>query len=317
MAAYFSLDSMLKAREVWVEIHNENKRSNKLYKHGNNLIGSVRHGTANRKTNELMRNAQPGDFVVHINTTRNKRFIDGFSTVQRKFSLRDKDSRPIYFIPLYDYVATNIPFDLFIEEFAGEIIAERKPRYYPFQLKDGRIDPAQSYFRRASRALIRHFVSAIRDRLGLYVVRNEQSEDINAIVDDPNIDETTRTALIKARLGQDIFRTRLEQKWDNKCAVTNCVTRTILKASHIRSWRSSNNRERLDGNNGLLLVAHLDALFDVGLISFDDNGEMIVSGRINLFDQECLNLGGKLTKQPWPELTAYLAEHRKQHKEEF
>src|ERR1700722_70401 len=130
MAAYFSLDSMLKAREVWVEIHNENKRSNKLYKHGNNLIGSVRHGTANRKTNELMRNAQPGDFVVHINTTRNKRFIDGFSTVQRKFSLRDKDSRPIYFIPLYDYVATNIPFDLFIEEFAGEIIAERKPRYY-------------------------------------------------------------------------------------------------------------------------------------------------------------------------------------------
>jgi predicted restriction endonuclease len=39
----------------------------------------------------------------------------------------------------------------------------------------------------------------------------------------------------------------------------------------------SNEQERLDVNNGLLLVATLDALFDRELVSFKDRGEVIIS----------------------------------------
>src|ERR1700688_2426247 len=44
-----------------------------------------------------------------------------------------------------------------------------------------------------------------------------------------------------------------------------------------RDWCNSTDDERLNPNNGLPLVANLDALFDSGLISFDRNGEMLVS----------------------------------------
>ena len=44
----------------------------------------------------------------------------------------------------------------------------------------------------------------------------------------------------------------------------------------------SNNQERLDGHNGLLLAPHVDHLFDKGYISFENNGEMIVSKMLNI-----------------------------------
>ena len=40
----------------------------------------------------------------------------------------------------------------------------------------------------------------------------------------------------------------------------------ILIASHIKPWRVSNNNERLDVYNGLLLLPNLDKLFDKGYI---------------------------------------------------
>ena len=46
-----------------------------------------------------------------------------------------------------------------------------------------------------------------------------------------------------------------------------------MRASHIKPWaKCETDAERLDVYNGLLLAAHLDAAFDAGLITFDDNG---------------------------------------------
>ncbi|MGO7165362.1 HNH endonuclease, partial [Rhizobium johnstonii] len=61
-------------------------------------------------------------------------------------------------------------------------------------------------------------------------------------------------------------------QWHGRCAVTSCNLPAVLRASHIVPWREASNAERLDPENGLPLVATLDALFDVGLISFDDQG---------------------------------------------
>jgi hypothetical protein len=59
-----------------------------------------------------------------------------------------------------------------------------------------------------------------------------------------NVKPTERLALILARRGQGLFRDKLEKIWDARCAVTKCSIREVLRASHIKPWRNSNNDER-------------------------------------------------------------------------
>lgn len=94
------------------------------------------------------------------------------------------------------------------------------------------------------------------------------------------LSQTEKEAIIKARIGQGRFREDLENFWQSQCAVTGLGIRPLLRASHIKPWRDSNNHERLDANNGLLLVATLDAAFDAGLISFEDDGTMLFSNKL-------------------------------------
>lgn len=90
---------------------------------------------------------------------------------------------------------------------------------------------------------------------------------------------TTRQALIQARDGQGKFRSDVLINCDNKCCVTGCEIPFLLRASHVKPWKNSNDRERLDYNNGLMLIGTLDLAFDKGLISFHDNGRIIISDR--------------------------------------
>jgi hypothetical protein len=83
------------------------------------------------------------------------------------------------------------------------------------------------------------------------------------------LSDTERDAVVKARIGQGRFRQDLIDYWTN-CAVTDCVDKRLLRASHIRPWSTSSLRDRLSHYNGLLLSPTLDACFDCGLISFDD-----------------------------------------------
>jgi len=90
------------------------------------------------------------------------------------------------------------------------------------------------------------------------------------------IEFTEKEQLIKARLGQGLFRKRLVEI-EAKCRLTQITNEQFLVASHIKPWRDGNNVERLDGNNGLLLSPHVDRLFDRGWISFNDDGTLLIS----------------------------------------
>lgn len=87
---------------------------------------------------------------------------------------------------------------------------------------------------------------------------------------------TERAALIQARVGQGAYRRKLIDLWQGRCAVTGCDIETVLVASHAKPWCESTNQERLDPFNGLLLAASVDRLFDTGMISFSDDGWIIV-----------------------------------------
>lgn len=92
--------------------------------------------------------------------------------------------------------------------------------------------------------------------------------------------KTERQGLVTSRVGQGYFRTQLLEKYDYRCAVTDSELHKILIASHIVPWSEATAEERLDVNNGLLLSPLYDALFDKHLISFDADGEILISTSI-------------------------------------
>lgn len=128
-------------------------------------------------------------------------------------------------------------------------------------------------------------------------------------LDQSPLNETTRAALIDARLGQGRFRRELLRRWGGACAVTGCRVSAMLRASHCKPWCKSEHRERLDSNNGLVLSANLDALFDAGLITFDDAGGMLVSSVLSIGEQRELGLPAGLRRAPNARLCVYLAYH--------
>lgn len=116
------------------------------------------------------------------------------------------------------------------------------------------------------------------DSLGDLEWREDQEEA--RLKNDPTILETDRVELIKARRGQGIFRRRVLAT-EPYCRLTGVSDKRFLRASHIKPWFISDNEERLDGNNGLMLSPHVDHLFDGGYISFDRAGQVLLSADID------------------------------------
>lgn len=88
---------------------------------------------------------------------------------------------------------------------------------------------------------------------------------------------TEAEAIVRRRIGQDVFRRALMRYWDGQCPLTGITEPAMLRASHIVPWAEcASDAERLDIHNGLLLAAHWDAAFDAGLVSFDAAGHGLV-----------------------------------------
>jgi hypothetical protein len=137
--------------------------------------------------------------------------------------------------------------------------------------------------------------------------------DVVAILNDQNTNPTEKEALVSARLGQGGFRRDVLKQWQQRCSVTGSSTLEAIRASHIKPWRVSEPHERIDPNNGLPLVANLDALFDAGLISFDLSGTLVVSPQLDSAERQRFGLTGqslRLRKSPAAASADYLLFHR-------
>lgn len=146
--------------------------------------------------------------------------------------------------------------------------------------------------------------------LGFFVKYSK--EDIHNFANDSKKPaETTKLQQIKSRIGQAYFRGQLDKKF-KACCITGIKNASLLRASHIKPWSDSNDEERLDVDNGLLLCANFDALFDSGLMSFDDNGNALYSPLISQEDKDVLGLDrySKLLTKISPKTLRYLAYHR-------
>ena len=155
------------------------------------------------------------------------------------------------------------------------------------------------------------FKAALNKYRKFIAEKSDLIDDIEAIIKDEIIPKTEKEQLISARIGQGNYRNKLINLW-KKCAVSECKMTELLIASHIKPWKESTNKERLDRYNGLLLLPNYDKLFDKGLISFEDNGKIIISPLIKEEEYKVLGISpnDKLFKV-YPENKRYLEEHRR------
>lgn len=119
-------------------------------------------------------------------------------------------------------------------------------------------------------------------------------------------------ALVKQRRGQDIFRKALMDYWSGACAVTGIAVPELLRASHAKPWADcATDEERLNVFNGFLLCAHLDALFDRGLMTFDEKGTGQFSSHLDSATRSKLGLENTIQLR-WlnPQHETFLAWHR-------
>lgn len=103
-----------------------------------------------------------------------------------------------------------------------------------------------------------------------------EEHELNRVQADAALPDTDRLAIVLARRGQGLFKTRV-MNIERACRITGVSREEHLRASHCKPWRDATNAERLDGENGLLLTPTIDHLFDRGFIAFEDNGKVIVS----------------------------------------
>lgn len=144
-------------------------------------------------------------------------------------------------------------------------------------------------------------------------ILNDWDRELERRVDqDSELTKTEKEQVVKSRRGQGLFKARVASI-ETCCRVTKVSRPEHLIASHIKPWRVSGNRERLDGENGLLLTPSIDHLFDGGFISFKNSGELIVSGvadrpsliKMGIPQSEGFNAGTFSRKQ-----SEYLEYHR-------
>ncbi len=104
-------------------------------------------------------------------------------------------------------------------------------------------------------------------------------------------------------------------RWRFACAVTGYAKHQVLIASHIVPWRHANNIERLDVHNGILLSPVYDALFDQHLISFENNGKIILSSSLRTSAYDKIGVTGRETiKNLSVKNHTYLERHRNEIK---
>jgi putative restriction endonuclease len=261
---------------------------------GGYLWSPKRNANGNRNPfYEFMREVSPGDLVLSFEGT----YIRAVAVVR---SYAYESPKPSEFgsaglnwqqigwrvdVQYFDLISPIRP-----AEHMSVIAPQLPPRYAPL-MPDGRGLQA-IYLTAVSATLMEVFATLIgvelrrlmATSLAADLVENygaavlEWEEHIREeIVSDDELAQTEKEQLIIARRGQGLFRKNV-QILERCCRVTKVDREEHLRASHCKPWRDcQTNAERLNGENGLLLTPSIDHLFDRGFISFEDDGELLIS----------------------------------------
>jgi hypothetical protein len=123
-------------------------------------------------------------------------------------------------------------------------------------------------------------------------------------------DTKTRAQLVEARVGQGRFRAAVLAR-EPACRLTGITQPGCLVASHMKPWAVCAGGEHLDGANGLMLAPHADHLFDTGLISFADDGQLLAAPSLDPAILRAWHIDEQANVGPFdPDQAHYLKYHR-------
>lgn len=108
----------------------------------------------------------------------------------------------------------------------------------------------------------------------------------------------------QSKFRQDLLSRR------NYCDLCGMNIEPLLVASHIVPWSVSDNYQRQDPDNGLLLCITHDALFDKGFISFQNNGEILISETLPVHEQTRMGISNGMSLSYMPRNMKYLELHQ-------
>lgn len=166
-----------------------------------------------------------------------------------------------------DYQELNNPFK---PKYHMDVLAPLLPKQYSPLRASG--DGNQIYLAEIPEPMASCLLSFIGPQVTVTIEEGQEREIKNRT----DIDATEKYQLVRSRVGQGQYRKNLERH-EIGCRISGVSDGRFLTASHIKPWAKSTDFEKLDGNNGLLLSPHVDRLFDRGFISFEDNGQLILS----------------------------------------
>jgi len=124
-----------------------------------------------------------------------------------------------------------------------------------------------------------------------------ESELLIAKFDDKEIEEIAemdlseipigkeRETIVKARINQGFFRSVILSSYNQKCCITGLNISDFLVASHIVPWKTD-ERNRLNPQNGLCLNSIHDKAFDKGFITITTEYRVKISKYFNDFRKE-------------------------------
>lgn len=160
-------------------------------------------------------------------------------------------------------------------------------------------------------AAINSYIKFLKEHNDYYVDKeflgNDEEIIIEDIRDSKDLSTTEKQTIILSRLGQGRYRSALIKLWKS-CSISNYNNPDLLIASHIKPWKDSTNKERIDKYNGLLLLPTYDKLFDLGYISFGDSGKIMLSKKLKDYDK--IGLSESMKIEIKEENKKYLEYHR-------
>ena len=181
------------------------------------------------------------------------------------------------------FLSDNYSIDDSITNEKIEIIIEKEKIMRNFRDKYKR-EKDISDFRSALRKYLL-FINSDFEKTNIELIEKK----IETIKTDKKLTITEKKTIILSRIGQGLYRKNLINYW-NSCSTEHYTKYNLLIASHIKPWKNSNNNERIDHFNGLLLPPNYDKLFDNGYITFDIKGRIKFSKFITDEDKSFFGL---------------------------
>lgn len=159
-------------------------------------------------------------------------------------------------------------------------------------------DPRFTRIAKGVYALTEFLEQVEAEDLGFFTVEKNEVvfKETKKIVETKIFEKTEAVVNQKIRIGQSYFRAKLLTEMKS-CPITGIDDKRLLIASHIKPWVHSNNEERVNTKNGILLSPLFDKLFDksIGLITFTLDKKILISNKISQENIARLNISNNQT----------------------